>query len=128
MEHDGTTTIEHDPVNAPKHYRSHPSGFECIEVTRQLYFDAGNAVKYVWRRGDKGTAVQDVEKALFYIRDARSNAPYALYVPPTAARILHLVANADPDFTAARFYRAVAVMDWADAELSAQLLLEKLTR
>lgn len=127
MELNGTgVAIDHDPVNAPRHYRSHPSGIECIEVTRQLSFDAGNAVKYVWRRGDKGTAVQDVEKSLFYIRDARSHAPSALYVPPAAARLLHLAANADHDSTAARFYRAVAVMDWAEAELAAQLLLSQL--
>ena len=70
-----SSSAEHDPVNAPRHYRSHPSGIECIEVTRRLSFDVGNAVKYVWRRADKGTAVQDVEKALFYLRDARTNGP-----------------------------------------------------
>ena len=40
---------EHDPVNHPSHYTSHPSGVECLAITRHLPFGIGNAVKYVWR-------------------------------------------------------------------------------
>ena len=127
MEQNGAVAAaEHDPVNAPKHYRSHPSGIECIEVTRQLSFDLGNSVKYVWRRADKGTAVQDVEKSLFYLRDARTSAPQSLYVPSDAAELLDIVAGADPNPDAADFFRAVADMDWEEAELAAQRLLTEL--
>ena len=60
---------EHDPVNHPKHYTSHPSGIECIEVTRHMNFNCGNAVKYLWRAGMKDATIQDLEKAAWYIRD-----------------------------------------------------------
>lgn len=108
-------TVTHDPVNHPSHYTSHPSGFECIEVTRQLSFDGGNAVKYVWRRSEKGSTAQDLDKAAFYLQDACDRAAQSLHVPDAAARILKLAAATDPDVHAARFYLAVADMRWAEA-------------
>ncbi len=61
---------EKDQIN-PQHYRKHPSGVECIHITRHLDFDLGNAVKYVWRSGLKEVdkTVEDLEKALWYTRD-----------------------------------------------------------
>lgn len=59
----------HDPVNHPKHYTGHPSGIECIQVTRHFNFCLGNAIKYIWRAGQKGDAIEDLEKAAFYILD-----------------------------------------------------------
>jgi hypothetical protein len=59
----------YDPVNAPKHYLSHPSGVECIEVTRHMNFNLGNVVKYLWRADEKGVALQDLEKAAWYLND-----------------------------------------------------------
>lgn len=59
--------VEHDPVNHPQHYTSHPSGIECIDVTQHMNFCVGNAVKYLWRAGLKGDAVEDLEKAVWYI-------------------------------------------------------------
>lgn len=58
-----------DLVNHPPHYTNHPSGIEAIQVTRHMNFNLGNAVKYVWRAGLKGDAIQDLEKARFYIND-----------------------------------------------------------
>lgn len=62
---------EHDPVNHPKHYTSHPSGIECIEITRHMGFNLGNAVKYIWRDGlkDAEVPIQDLKKALWYLQD-----------------------------------------------------------
>lgn len=59
----------HDPVHCPSHYTSHPSGVECIQITRHMGFNLGNAMKYIWRADLKGTSIQDLEKAVFYIRD-----------------------------------------------------------
>lgn len=59
----------HDPVNHPKHYTSHPSGIECIEVTRHMNFNCGNAVKYLWRATIQDATIQDLEKAAWYIQD-----------------------------------------------------------
>lgn len=56
-----------DAVNHPDHYKSHPSGIECIDVTMHMNFCLGNAVKYIWRAGLKGDAIQDLEKAKRYI-------------------------------------------------------------
>jgi len=55
-----------DPVN-PDHYRSHPSGIECIQITEHMNFCLGNAFKYIWRAGLKGDAIEDLKKARFYI-------------------------------------------------------------
>jgi hypothetical protein len=63
-------TVPHDDlVNHPKHYVAHPSGIECIQITRDMGFAAGNAVKYVWR-ADLKNGRQDLEKARWYLNDA----------------------------------------------------------
>ena len=54
-------------VTNPKHYKEHPSGVECIQVTEHMNFCLGNAIKYIWRVGLKGDAVSDLEKAAWYI-------------------------------------------------------------
>jgi len=56
-----------DNVNHPKHYTSHPSGVECIEITEHLNFCIGNAIKYLWRAGLKSDQVEDLRKARWYI-------------------------------------------------------------
>ena len=56
-----------DPVNHPSHYTDHPSGVECITITEHFNFCVGNAVKYLWRAGLKGDAVEDLKKAAWYI-------------------------------------------------------------
>lgn len=57
-----------DMVNAPPHYRWHPSGFECIDITRHCSFAVGNAIKYLWRSSHKN-GYEDLKKCLFYIND-----------------------------------------------------------
>lgn len=58
---------EHDPVNHPKHYTSHPSGVECIDVVEHYGFNVGNAINYLWRAGLKGDAIEDLSKARWYL-------------------------------------------------------------
>lgn len=58
-----------DSVNHPKHYNAHPSGVECITITRHMSFNVGNAVKYLWRADEKGTPIEDLKKARWYIDD-----------------------------------------------------------
>lgn len=58
-----------DPVNNPKHYTSHQSGIECIQITEHMNFCLGNAMKYIWRAGLKSdNAIEDLRKAEFYVR------------------------------------------------------------
>jgi len=59
----------YDQVNNPKHYTSHPSGIECLEITRHMGFNLGNVMKYIWRADLKGKTIEDLEKAAFYLRD-----------------------------------------------------------
>lgn len=61
--------IQDDPVSHPKHYTSHPSGIECIQITRHMNFNIGNAIKYIWRAEEKGDIIQDYEKAIWYLKD-----------------------------------------------------------
>lgn len=62
-----------DPVNHPSHYTDGPNlgRLECLDITRWLPFDLGNAFKYVWRAGKKNPEkmVEDLEKAKFYLLD-----------------------------------------------------------
>ncbi len=60
-----------DQVNHPSHYTTDPSGVECLEITRHRNFNVGNAFKYLWRAGlkDESKTIQDLEKAIFYIKD-----------------------------------------------------------
>lgn len=59
--------VEHDPVNHPKHYVSHKSGIECIQITEHMGFCLGNAMKYIWRADLKNDAIEDLKKAAWYI-------------------------------------------------------------
>lgn len=61
---------EHDPVHHPHHYTEHPSGVEVITYSRLLPFGPGNAVKYVMRRDHKSNAVEDLNKAIWYLTDS----------------------------------------------------------
>jgi hypothetical protein len=57
----------HDPVNHPKHYTGHPSGVECIQIAEHFGYCLGNVIKYIWRAGQKGDALEDLRKARFYL-------------------------------------------------------------
>ncbi len=56
-----------DNVNQPAHYKQHPSGLEAIQVTEHFNFNRGNAIKYIWRAEYKGSELEDLKKARFYI-------------------------------------------------------------
>lgn len=83
-----TTTVEYDPVNKPKHYNDHPSLVECIRVTRAMSFDLGNAFKYVFRHGDKGKPIEDLNKARWYLKDAHDHQLGSVYPSVVEANLL----------------------------------------
>jgi len=70
-------------VSHPAHY--HPGAYEAIEVIAAwgLDFWSGNALKYIARAGRKAGAParQDIEKALWYVRDARQRQRHDLSAP-----------------------------------------------
>jgi hypothetical protein len=58
-----------DLVNDPPHYKSE-SGLESIQVIEafDLGFNLGNAVKYILRCNKKGNKIQDLDKAIWYLK------------------------------------------------------------
>ena len=75
-----------DKVNHPKHYTTHPSGIECIQVTEHYNFAIGNAMKYLWRAGIKGGSsdplskqVEDLKKSIWYINREIYNIENGVY-------------------------------------------------
>jgi len=63
-----------DLVNHPPHYNNSPAHcecgrrIECIDITRHMSFNIGNAVKYLWRFQDKN-GIEDLKKARWYLED-----------------------------------------------------------
>lgn len=55
-----------DAVDHPQHYNAVP-GVECIDVAKHFGFVLGNAIKYIWRAGHKGKALEDLRKARWYL-------------------------------------------------------------
>ena len=58
-------------VNHPKHYNSHPSGVECIDIIRHMPHNVGAAIKYCWRARlkDGSPTIEDYKKAIWYLED-----------------------------------------------------------
>lgn len=61
---------ENDNVNHPTHYTSGMPAIEpeCIDFAETMGFCQGNAFKYVWRAGNKIDAIEDLHKAIWYLR------------------------------------------------------------
>lgn len=78
----------------PAHYNAHPSGVECIEVTRHLPFNLGNVVKYIWRSGlkENESEIKDLEKSLDYLNDEINKRKLALGITPSPLQELERLA------------------------------------
>lgn len=59
-----------DNVNHPKHYNGRNIGHECIDITQYQTFCTGNVIKYLWRYNNKGTPLEDLQKARWYAHRA----------------------------------------------------------
>lgn len=64
-----------DMVNHPPHYTA--GSIECIDAIRAALGDEAfighcraTAIKYLWRTGRKGDAVEDMRKAAWYVNKA----------------------------------------------------------
>ena len=66
--------VKTDMVNHPPHYTI--GGIETIDFieAKQLSYHLGNVVKYIARAGHKGDALQDLQKARWYLERAISKA------------------------------------------------------
>lgn len=61
--------IEVDKVDHPAHYGGEDNPYEAIKVIEawKLGFNLGNSVKYISRHEHKGTALEDLKKARWYL-------------------------------------------------------------
>lgn len=119
-----------DPVNHPRHYNVHPSGLEAIEICEHLSFCLGNAVKYVWRAGEKGDRLEDLKKAEWYLirqmmldgpideEHARARRVRAFWGPALQDK-LRLIWQESPDFLG-KFIWFLATHSLANALLVVQ--------
>lgn len=59
-----------DPVNHPTHYGGEGCPYEAIKVIEAwgLGFCLGNTVKYIARAPHKGSALEDLKKAAWYLQ------------------------------------------------------------
>lgn len=57
-----------DMVNEPPHYKT--GGIDTLDfiIAKELSYCIGNVVKYVTRAKHKGTELQDLEKAEYYLK------------------------------------------------------------
>jgi Protein of unknwon function (DUF3310) len=67
---------DHHNVNHPSHYTSLKAfcpqcitPIECIDITRHMDFNLGNAMKYIWRAEYKENKREQIEKAIWYLED-----------------------------------------------------------
>jgi hypothetical protein len=65
---------QREMVNHPDHYQG-SGGMEVIDIIENynLGFSLGNAIKYILRSNKKGSAKQDLKKAIWYINREISN-------------------------------------------------------
>jgi len=59
-----------EAVNHPAHYGGADNLYEAIKVIEAwgLGFSLGNCVKYISRAGKKGSRLEDLQKALWYLQ------------------------------------------------------------
>lgn len=105
------SAIEH-----PDHYNSHPSKIECWDLNGQLNGNLAAAFKYIFRRAEKATEAENINKAIQYLRkedsevhaDNRNKNPVRFAVQPGRAQEfrgnLELVMNYEPNPSIHRAY------------------------
>lgn len=64
-----------EAVNHPAHYGGADNPYEAIKVIEawNLNFNLGNTVKYISRAGKKGSLLEDLKKAAWYLAHEISN-------------------------------------------------------
>lgn len=68
-----TKEVKPDNINHPTHYNK--GTMECLDVIKACLsssefrgFLKGNVIKYMYRKGDKGDALEDLNKACWYAK------------------------------------------------------------
>lgn len=119
------TCTEFDEIQKPRHYNSHPSGIQAIEIGRHLTGDWFNVFKYVFRANLKNGR-QDIDKALWYARDGFEHR-IPIQLPSWGEQqgddIRSIIIN-ETDEHRRLFFSAIAVNNKAWALAEVELILE----
>lgn len=116
-----------DPVNHPKHYTSHPSGVEAIEITRWLRGPYSNACKYVMRgwEGLKGDPITDLKKAIWYLNDAEKFAQDSIGIKAELVYSWDKYYDAEPDRNKALcIFKILQASKWETSKGGAELFID----
>ncbi|MFJ8384713.1 DUF3310 domain-containing protein [Streptomyces sp. NPDC094438] len=63
------SSTTNDAVNSPSYYtQGYANGAEVIDIAEALPYNRGNAVKYLARARKKDNEIEDLRKALWYIK------------------------------------------------------------
>jgi hypothetical protein len=89
-------------INHPKHYNLHPSKVECIDVVEHMYFNIGNAFKYIYRGWNqlKTNTNHDLEKSIWYLnREIACTKDHTLksHESKTINKLLDIIIDSEPD-------------------------------
>jgi hypothetical protein len=70
LDEDDISTSKKELINHPNHYGGKDNPYEAIKVIEawDLGFCLGNTVKYISRAGKKDETIQELEKALWYLK------------------------------------------------------------
>ena len=108
-------------IDHPKHYNSHPSHVECIDIAECLNFCLGNALKYIMRAGlkDSATRLVDLEKAKWYIQRNQRNGVHPFTSDNANLKIGAILMHEEPFSILARFM--LALMCVRESEFEVQM-------
>lgn len=67
-----------DNINHPIHYKGKGGDVECIDAIKSMLtpvefiaYTRAQAEKYIWRCGQKGDPIEDINKAIWYLKKCR---------------------------------------------------------
>jgi hypothetical protein len=90
-----------EEVNHPPHYAK--GGVECIQaikasMTPEAFhgYLKGNIIKYLWRYENKGKAVQDLEKANWYLKELIEETKVAKPLTPRDEKPVFVLSGINP--------------------------------
>jgi len=99
---------------SPSHYRSHPSGVECIEISKHLSGCLAQSFQYLWRCGQKDDPVQELEKAMWFIEVELTVDNKHYLLPSMVNSKLNDVLAAEPDAQKAEAFKHIVLANQHD--------------
>lgn len=119
-----------DNVNHPKHYVEASVRVEPIDLLRYAPFDLGCAMKYLIRFDKKGKPIEDLQKAIWYIKCVEESCefnyePYNAFIKQHAHLIYKFLPYARGDDSLLCYADLISgLRNFAEAELSLRRCLK----